>query len=186
MNSLSAPWLFYSPDSAPSEGRGGATRSNTANGMAMYIKGGVCLLYYVTIMLTIASSILYHVFLKVTPVNVNPMISLAVAYLTASIVTLVLYPFYPADKTVSLLENFRELNWVSYVLGAAIVGLEVGTLMAYRVGWNISLFNIAASTTVSVLLIPVGLMMFKETLSATTVTGMIFCLIGLILINYKL
>lgn len=153
--------------------------------IAVQLKGGIYLLYYATIMLTIGASILYHVFLKVTPANVNPMVSLAVTYLTASVVTLAIYPFYPVDKAVSFLENFQELNWVSYALGVAIVGLEVGTFLAYRVGWNISLFNIVASTTVSVLLIPAGLLFFKEHLSPTTITGVVFCLLGLILINYR-
>lgn len=142
-------------------------------------------MYYLTIALTIMSSILYHFFLKVTPVNVNPMFSLTITYLTASLVTLIIYPFYPTDKAISFINNFKELNWVSYALGIALVGLEVGTLLAYRTGWNISLFNIVASTTVSVLLIPVGLLYFKESLSPTTITGLLFCLIGLILINYK-
>lgn len=143
------------------------------------------MLYYLTITLTIVSSILYHVFLKVTPVNVNPMFALTITYFTAAIVTLASYPFYPVDKAIPFLHNFKDLNWVSFALGVAIVGLEVGTLVAYRVGWNISLFNIVASTTVSVLLIPVGLLFFKESLSATTIMGVIFCLLGLVLINYK-
>lgn len=143
------------------------------------------MLYYLTITLTIVASILYHLFLKLTPVGVNPMVSLAITYFTACVVTLAIYPFYPVDKVVPFFDNFRELNWVSYALGLAIVGLEVGTLVAYRVGWNISLFNIVASTTVSVLLIPIGLMVFKESLATTTILGLIFCLIGLVLINYK-
>lgn len=143
------------------------------------------MLYYLTIMLTIISSMLYHIFLKVTPATVNPMISLAATYLTASIVTLLIYPWYPVDKAIPIFDNFRELNWVSYALGIAIVGLEVGTLVAYRVGWNISLFNIVASTTVSVLLIPVGLMIFKESLSISSILGLVLCLLGLVLINYK-
>jgi multidrug transporter EmrE-like cation transporter len=143
------------------------------------------MLYYLTVGLTIISSILYHVFLKITPASVNPIISLSVTYLTASAVTLLIYPFYPSEKIVSLLGSIRELNWASYALGFAIVGLEIGTLLAYRAGWNISLFNIVASTTVAILLIPVGIMAFKESLANTTVAGLIFCLLGLILINYK-
>lgn len=144
------------------------------------------MLYYLTILLTIFSSILYHIFLKVTPATINPMFSLAITYFTACIVTLIIYPFYPVDKAVSFFHNFKDLNWVSYMLGLAIVGLEVGTLLAYRAGWNISLFNIVASTTVSVLLIPVGILYFRESLSPTTIVGLVFCLIGLFLINYKL
>lgn len=143
------------------------------------------MLYYLTVGLTIISSILYHVFLKVTPANINPLISLAITYLTASIVTLLMVPFYPGDKMISFIGSLKELNWASYALGFAIVGLEVGTLLAYRAGWNISLFNIVASTTVTVLLIPIGLLYFKESLTNTTIAGLVFCLIGLILINYR-
>lgn len=143
------------------------------------------MLYYVTIALTIGSSILYHLFLKITPGSINPMFSLAITYFVACLTTLALYPFYPVDKVIPFLDNFKEVNWVSYALGIAIVGLEVGTLVAYRVGWNISLFNIVASTTVSVLLIPIGLLLFKESLSLTTILGLVLCLLGLVLINCR-
>ncbi|WP_094606653.1 hypothetical protein SPSIL_058600 [Sporomusa silvacetica DSM 10669] len=64
------------------------------------------MLYYLTITLTIVSSILYHLFLKVTPASVNPMFSLAITYFTASVVTLAIYPFYPVDK----LQSIGEMN----------------------------------------------------------------------------
>ena len=141
------------------------------------------MLYYMSIGLTVFSNVLYHIFLKVTPGNVNPMFSLVVTYIVAAGATSVLCLFYPGK--ISVLDNFRDLNWASYALGLAIVGLEVGFLMAYRTGWDISLAGLVSSTTVALLLIPVGLLLFKESLAGINVLGIIFCLIGLILVNYK-
>ncbi len=84
-----------------------------------------------------------------------------------------------------LLAGLKELNWASYALGVAIVGLEVGFMLAYRAGWNISLAGLISSTTVSLLLIPVGLLAFRESLSAVNALGIAMCLVGLVLVNYK-
>lgn len=141
------------------------------------------MLYYWAIVLTVISNVFYHVFLKVTPSNVNPLLSLVVTYVVAAITTATIYLFYP--ERVSLAAGLKELNWTSYALGIAIVGLEIGFFLAYRAGWNINLAGLISSTTVSLLLIPIGLLFFRESLTATNLTGIILCLIGLILINYK-
>lgn len=142
------------------------------------------MLYYLSVGLTVVSNVLYHVFLKVTPTSVNPLLSLTVTYLTAAAVTAALLVFFPG-REVSLVAGLKELNWATYALGAAIVGLEVGFLLAYRAGWNISLAGLVSSTAVAVLLIPVGLAIFKEGLSAMQLAGIGLCLAGLALVNYK-
>lgn len=141
------------------------------------------MLYYWPVALTVVANVLYHVFLKVTPAGVNPLISLLVTYLSAAAATAAIYVCQP-DRA-PLLAGLRELNWASYALGVAIVGLEVGFMLAYRAGWNISLAGLISSTTVSLLLIPVGLLAFRETLSATNALGIALCLAGLVLVNYK-
>jgi drug/metabolite transporter (DMT)-like permease len=141
--------------------------------------------YYLTVTLTILSSIFFNVCLKVTPANVNPLIFLSVSYLLASMVTFALYPLYPAEKALTLWSNLRALNWTSLAVAFALVGMEMGSLLSYRAGWNISLFHVVASTAVTVLLVPIGLLFFKESLTGTTIVGLLLCVIGLILINYK-
>lgn len=141
------------------------------------------MLYYCSLGLTVVANVLYHVFLKVTPATVNPLLSLVVTYLMAATATAVIYLVYP-DK-VSLVAGLKELNWTSYALGLAIVGLEVGFMLAYRAGWNISLAGLISSTTVSLLLIPVGLLVFKESLTVTNALGIALCLVGLMLVNYR-
>lgn len=139
--------------------------------------------YYLTIVLTVFSNVFYHIFLKLTPSNVNPIISLSVTYAIAMIATLIIYPFYPNQSAI--LADLKSLNWASYALGLAIVGLEVGFILAYRFGWQISLAGIISNISVAVLLIPFGLFFFKETLSLTNIMGLIFCIVGLVLVNYK-
>lgn len=139
--------------------------------------------FYLPIILTIAANICYHVFLKLTPANANPMLSLSVAYATAMATSLAIYPFYAAES--GLRQALGELDWTSVALGISIVGLEVGFLLAYRLGWQISLAGLISNSAVALLLIPIGLLCFKDTVSSVNVIGIILCFIGLILVNWK-
>lgn len=141
------------------------------------------MLYYLSIGLTVASNVLYHIFMKLTPSNVNPVLSLTITYATAMAGTLFIYPFYPQQG--AFLANLKQLNWASFALGFAIVGLELGFLLAYRLGWQISLAGIVSSISVAILLLPLGVLLFKETLSFANIIGLLFCLVGLMLVNYK-
>jgi len=40
------------------------------------------------------------------------------------------------------------LNWTSFALAFAIAGVEIGFLLAYRAGWNISLGAIASNVAI--------------------------------------
>jgi hypothetical protein len=53
-----------------------------------------------------------------------------------------------------LSEQLHKINWASFALGAAVLGIEVGFLYAYRVGGNISTTNhMSSALTVMALLI---------------------------------
>ncbi|MDD4600193.1 hypothetical protein SDC9_15011 [bioreactor metagenome] len=140
-------------------------------------------MYVFSIVLIVASNILYNICQKSTPADANPFSSLLVTYLTATLITITTFLFFYADK--SLLQSFEELNWTSMALGVAIVGLELGYLMAYRAGWNISEGSLVANILLALMLIPVGILFYKEGFAFNKVLGVVFCLIGLILINKK-
>jgi hypothetical protein len=88
------------------------------------------MLYYPAIALTILSSMLYHVLLKLTPKGAHPALSLLITYATAAAICGGALFFLPL-KT-SLGEALRQLNWASYGLALGLVGLEFGFLLAYR------------------------------------------------------
>ncbi|KYZ77673.1 hypothetical protein AXX12_18245 [Anaerosporomusa subterranea] len=141
------------------------------------------MLFYWPIVLTVVSNVCYHIFLKLTPANANPLLSLSAAYATAMVATLAMYPFYANGNGIR--QGFGELNWTSYALGLAIVGLEVGFLLAYRLGWQISLVGMISNSAVALLLIPIGLFFFQDSLTPTNMLGVVFCFIGLLLVNWK-
>jgi len=138
-------------------------------------------MYFFPIALVVASNIVYNVCQKSTPHNANPFSALLITYLTAAIVTLVAYPFYKTDK--GFFQSFTDLNWTSFALGVAIVGLEFGFLLAYRVGWNISVGSLVANILLAIMLIPIGILFYKEVFAINQIIGVAFCMVGLILIN---
>jgi len=124
---------------------------------------------------------MYNICQKSTPQKANPFSALFVTYVTAAIFSLAAINFYRNGK--SFFQTFKELNWTSIVLGIAIIGLEFGYLMAYRAGWNISIGSLVANIFLAVMLIPVGILFYKESFEISKVVGVIFCIIGLVLIN---
>jgi len=138
-------------------------------------------LFYASMSLAVVSIIFYHLFQKLTPESVNPMASLAVTFATATITCVVLLLLFPSGT--SSRESLRHLNWVSFALAFAIVGADVGFLLAYRAGWSISLGALMSNVTVTLMLAPIGLLFFKEDISVTKAIGIAVCLGGLFLIN---
>jgi multidrug transporter EmrE-like cation transporter len=141
------------------------------------------MLYYFAVALTILSGVLYHVFLKLTPGDVHPFISLIATYVTSIVLCVGALLFSPLQTR--LVEAFGELNWTSYALAAAIVGLEVGSLLAYRAGWRISNLGVVVNVAVMILLVPVGLLIFEERLSPVNVIGILIAIVGLVMMNLR-
>ncbi|MHB8076350.1 hypothetical protein E4K67_11645 [Desulfosporosinus fructosivorans] len=138
-------------------------------------------MYVFPIVLIVVSNVLYNVCQKSTPQDANPFSALLITYLTAALLTLIASLFYKSDK--GFINSFNELNWTSVALGGAIVGLELGYLLAYRAGWNISVGSLVANIILALLLIPIGILFYKEGFAFNQIIGVVFCLIGLILIN---
>lgn len=138
---------------------------------------------YLTLGLTIVSTVIYHLAQKSTPATAHPIFALAVTYALATLTCLVLLVVSPLRK--GWIDSFRDLNWASFVLAFAVVGIEIGYLFAYRAGWAISLADIASNSAVGLVLLPIGLFLFKERVSSVNLAGVGVCLLGLILLNWK-
>ena len=86
----------------------------------------------------------------------------------------------PGNK--SFVSSVRESNWAVLVVGAAAACIEVGFLLAYRSGWRISVAAVATNVSVTLMLVPIGIIVFKDHLSLRNVLGLIFCVLGLVLV----
>src|SRR5688572_25008084 len=140
-------------------------------------------LFYFSITLAIASSALYHFVAKSTPSNVNFTVSLLVTYAVALVVTLVGFFFFPAPNGITI--ELKQLNWASIGLAVAIVGIEFGFLLTYRSGWNIGIAAVLVNVVASLILVPVAIFFFKDKISFINVMGILVCLAGLVMLNWK-
>jgi uncharacterized membrane protein len=121
------------------------------------------------------------VFQKAIPDQFNPFISLVITYVTAIITSLILYIIYPTNTT--LLSNLKLSIWPSVLLGLVVVGLEVGFLLVYRSGWDLSVASMLSNITVALVLLPIGLLIYRETFTKINVLGVVLCILGLILVK---
>ena len=140
-------------------------------------------MYIFAIVLAILGTVLYHLFQKITPADVHPMFAFVVTYATSTVLSILLIPLFPIST--SFVEMIKKVNWVSIGLGIAIVGVEVGYLLAYRAGWQISLGAIVSNVAVAVLLVPIGILLFREKLTTVNYVGIVLCVLGFVMTNWR-
>lgn len=141
------------------------------------------LTYFFPIIIVVLSNTFYHISSKSTSQYANSFASLFITYTVAAIITFVLLLINTRFKSV--FQTFQQVNWASFVLGIAIIGLEFGYIQAYRVGWNISICSLICSIILGIILLLVGVLIYHEQMTKQQFLGIIFCLIGIFFINKK-
>lgn len=137
--------------------------------------------FYVPMIILIVSNVGYQVCSKGTPSNINPLAMLTVTYLIASVLCGIAY--YALHMGDGLLGEYQHLNWAGFLMGLAVVGMEVGSIYMYKVGWQVSVGFIFSSSIIAVCLLILGVLVYKEAITITKVAGVIVCLFGMFLIN---
>jgi multidrug transporter EmrE-like cation transporter len=133
--------------------------------------------------IAIAATVAYHIVMKLTPVGANPYLSLAVTY---SIVTVAFAAVYVAlPGPAAWREAIGQLNWTALALGVVVVFLDLGFLMLYRGGFDVSLGQIITQSAAALLLVLIGVAFFAEKLSLVNAGGILLCIVGLWMINRK-
>lgn len=133
------------------------------------------------ILLAVFSDIFYQICSKSTPETLNPFASLTITYLVGAAISAGI--FFMTSGGQNLLTAWREINWTTFLLGLAIVGLEAGSIYMYRVGWNMNTGYIVKALLLAIALIIVGALLYKEEFTTTKAAGVVACLLGLYLIN---
>ena len=74
------------------------------------------------LIIIVASNCFYNICTKSTPEGINAFCALLITYLTAAAITAALFVF--EVKPANAIDELLKVNWTSFVLGVAIVGLE--------------------------------------------------------------
>ena len=133
------------------------------------------------IALVVLSNTFYQICAKEVPEKMDPFASLTVTYLVGAAVSFALFGLL--NRGGSIVAEYQNLNWAPFVLGLVLVGLETGFIYAYRAGWTVSTAAIVQSAFLGVVLIFVGMLLYKEVVTPTKVAGILICLVGLYFIN---
>ena len=87
--------------------------------------------------------------------------------------------------TAEEVAEIKLLNWASIGLAIAIVGIEFGFLLTYRSGWNLGIAAVLVNVVASLILVPVAIFVFKDKISWVNILGILVCLAGLVMLNWK-
>ena len=79
----------------------------------------------------------------------------------------------------------RQLNWTAIALALAIIGLDLGFILLYRTGFEVSLGALVTQTAAAMLLVGIGVLVFREKLDLAQGVGIVLCLVGLWLVNRR-
>ncbi|MCX4243606.1 hypothetical protein [Paraliomyxa miuraensis] len=138
-------------------------------------------LYPLAIGLTILANVGYHLCQKAIRPDVSPAASLVVTYAVALVLSLLLWPWLGGGEGMTV--ALRRLGPATYALGAAVVLIELGFLLAYRAGWTLGVAALYCSAAVALVLVPVGMLAFGETLDLRKGAGLLLALAGLLLLT---
>ena len=131
----------------------------------------------------VAATVAYHIVMKLTPASANPYLSLAVTYAVVTVAFSAVYLALPGPA--ALRAAFGELNWTTLALGVVVVFLDLGFLLLYRGGFDVSLGQIVTQSAAALLLLLIGVAWLNEKLTLVNIGGILLCVVGLWLINKK-
>ena len=133
------------------------------------------------VLIVICANTIYHTSSKSTPTDINPFASLVLSYVVAAAISLIC--FFVTSGQRNLFAEFGKANWATLTLAAALVFLEFGYICVYRAGWKISMASLVANLSVACILLILGLLLFKETITPRQFLGIAVCGAGLFLIK---
>lgn len=140
--------------------------------------------YYFPPILIVLGMIVYQVSQKSTDQNANPFIVVIMAYLIGILACIGGYFLIPKQDAASV-PMIRTVVWSALGIGLGAAAIEIGFMLAYRVGWNVNILPLSVTVCGAVLLILIGMLMFRETLSTEKIIGILLCIGGLALITIK-
>ena len=76
-----------------------------------------------------------------------------------------------------------QISANSVTMAMAITAVEVASVFMYKVGWNISIGSTVANILTAVALAGVGVLIYKEVVTANQLIGIGLCIAGLVVMS---
>jgi drug/metabolite transporter (DMT)-like permease len=140
-------------------------------------------MFYISALLAILGGLGYQFFIKRVPSTLNPFINIISIYLAVIVLCLALLPLFPLEG--GLRNHLKQLSWLHLALAVSVTMIELGFLLMYRYGWNLSTGNLVTGVFINVVLVVIGLGLLGEKLNTINLIGIALSILGVTLISYR-
>ncbi|HBF75658.1 MAG TPA: hypothetical protein DDW71_10435 [Lactobacillus sp.] len=137
--------------------------------------------YLWPLILTIFANLLYQLSARGVSHTVDPFFSLIITYSAALLGSLLLYLISGNHQSISF--NLHQLNWASITMGLSIIFVEFGYMLSYKSGAPIGSTPMTVNISLTLLLIPIGLLFLQESLTLRNLIGIVLAIVAIYLIN---
>ena len=139
-------------------------------------------MYYISAVVAILGAVGYQYFVKRVPETISPIVSIIGMYVAVLAISIALLPFIPPSG--GIIKHIRQLNWIQLALAGSVLMVELGFLLMYRYGWNLSTGNIITGVFVNVILVGLGILLLGERMNPINIIGIVLSIAGVTLISY--
>ena len=140
-------------------------------------------MFYVSAMVAIVGAVGYQYFVKRVPASLNPVVSVVGIYVSVLMLSAILLLFFPVEGGLS--KQFRQLSWIQLAIAISVFMIEIGFLLMYRFGWNLSTGNLVTGVVVNLALVALGLTLLGEKVNLVNILGIAISILGVGLISYR-
>jgi drug/metabolite transporter (DMT)-like permease len=135
----------------------------------------------IALAIAFSGQVLYHFCQKAVAPNVNPIVALVMFYVVAALASLPLFAFFPLKQSVTF--EMQSMNWAVIGVALSIVLIEVGFLLAYRAGGELSSAFVFTSAAVACTLLILGAVIHAESVTATKLMGLALSIAGIYFVS---
>jgi len=140
-------------------------------------------MFVISAIVAIVGAVGYQYFIKQVPASINPIVSVMGMYIAVLALSVILLPIFPSDG--GILKHVRQLSWIQIALAISVMMIELGFLLMYRNGWDLSTGNLVTGVFVNTVLVGLGIGLLGERLSTLNTIGVVLSIIGVMLISYR-
>jgi drug/metabolite transporter (DMT)-like permease len=139
-------------------------------------------LFYLSAVVAIIGTVAYHNLVKKIPASTDPMVSIIGIYFGVLVLGLLLMPLLsPMGK---IMDSVHQLGWVQFGIAGCILLMELGFILMYRSGWELSAGNVVTGVFINIALMVIGISLFHEKLSFVNVVGVGVSIAGVAMVGY--
>lgn len=136
--------------------------------------------YLMPLFVVIICNVCYHLISKNIPSTTNTYMGLFITYGVACLISAL--AFFITSKNY-FIEEVTKVSISNILLGLVVVGVEGGYILMYRNGWEISKGSLISNMCVAIILLIIGVLVFKEGITIKKLMGVVLYIMGIFLIN---